>query len=354
MISPTSILQAPLPHSIIPPSRAPLLWACTNSEKEIFFSESGRSLAACQQWTWFNTFKENATAEWPEIIRSLRPEIIVSCWSTPRLPEEAIDCGVKYLCHLTGTVRHVVSRSFIERGGIVTNWGGIAAPQVAEHALLLALSALRNQPQWRHVAATLQRGSPHPVIQVGTRTLLGRRIGIHGFGHIARELVRLLQPFGVQIAAYSKGVPRRLMESLNVTPCESLRDALAHAEVFFECEALTVDSCGSIGREELALLPDGAVFVNVGRGKVLDEEALYQEVARDRLRVAVDVTASDQSIADSRLLQLPQVIVSPHIGGPTKDRFAACTELALRNLEHYRRGEPLESVVTAEIYDRST
>ncbi len=330
-----------------------LLLVCTAKEKEIFFS-SPDARSFVEQCPWFDTHKSNATTDWSAAIHSLRPEVIVSCWSTPRLPDDATDYGIKYVCHTTGAVRYVVPRAFLERGGIVTNWGGLAAPQVAEHALLLALAALRNQPRWRGVAAALQAGSPHPVIQVETRTLMGRRVGLHGFGHIARELVRLLQPFGVHIAAYSKGVPPHLMRERGVVACQSLGEAMTGAEVFFECEALTVDSIGSVGAAQLGLLPDGAVFVNVGRGGVLDEGVLFQEAANGRLRVAVDVTSSDRSIADSPLLKLPQVIVSPHIGGPTQDRFAAFGEQALRNLEHYRQGEPLEALVTLEIYDRST
>src|SRR5438270_6057091 len=85
---------------------------------------------------WRNTVEE---------IQEANPEILITCWSSPLLRDEWLEspsCRLRYVCHLTGSVRHVVSRRFIERGGWVTNWGSIPSGAVAEHALLLALAAL--------------------------------------------------------------------------------------------------------------------------------------------------------------------------------------------------------------------
>lgn len=295
------------------------------------------------------------TESWEKLLRALRPEVLVTCWSTPPLPEEwisALDCPLSYVCHVTGSVRGVVPRSFLERGGHVTNWGQVAGREVAEHALLLAMAALRRMPGWRRVRVT---GDGMPATaQLRTRTLYGRRVGVHGFGKVARSLLQLLKPFDVEVSAFSEGVPPAFMRAHQVRPCASLEELCACSEVLFECEALTPESRGSVNAEVLSVLPDGAVFVNVGRGQVVDESALVREAARGRLLVALDVAEAEPPQCDSPIGVLPDVILSPHIAGPTYEHYARCGEFALENIGRFLRGEPLEAEVDLDIYDRST
>ncbi len=250
-------------------------------------------------------------------------------------------------------MRRLVPRSFLERGGIVSNWGGIAAPAVAEHALLLALMALRNQRAWSQIIHHPDITRP-PAHRLGTRTLHGRAIGIHGFGQVARELVKLLQPFGVSIRAYTNGLPPDAIQSHGITPADSLAGLFSQSEILFECEALTPSTAGSVTAGILARLPDGAVFVNVGRGLVVDEQALLRESADGRLRVALDVVSREPMDSRTPFLCHDAPILSPHIGGPTDDIHRECTLKAFANIDRYLSGLAPESIITPEIYDRST
>jgi phosphoglycerate dehydrogenase-like enzyme len=246
----------------------------------------------------------------------------------------------------------VVPRIFIEKGGIVSNWGALCAPMVAEHALLLALAAARNQPLWgdyMQMPFLLLRWA-----QLKTQTLYGRSVGIHGFGNVARSLIRLLKPFNVRISAYSDGVPPQLMRDVQVVPTTSLGELFTQSEVLFECEALTEHSENSVNAEMLARLPDGAVFVNVGRGAVVSEEALMVEAASGRLRVAVDVCESEPDYRDAAIRTSPRLILSPHIAGPTADQLPAIGRYALANLKRYLYGKSPGSLINLDIYDRST
>ena len=297
-------------------------------------------------------------SRWEQLLRDYRPTVLLSAWNTPPLPAawiEERESPLRYICHLTGSVRNLVPRTFLERGGLLTNWGGLAGETVAEHALLLALASLRRQPSWISVI-TNQNTSPgvNASARLRTHTLRGRRVGIHGFGHVARSLVSLLKPFGVEIAAFSAGVPHALMRTAGVTPCDSLRDLAARSEVFFECEALNPRTTGSVNAAVLAALAEGAVFVNVGRGAVVDEPALLAAARSGRIQVALDVFTREPIGPDSPFLAVPDAIISPHVAGPTFDQFPECGRLALDNLGRYLRGEPLEAPVTAELYDRST
>jgi phosphoglycerate dehydrogenase-like enzyme len=289
-------------------------------------------------------------------LRELNPEVLVTCWSTPFLSEEWLEskeCRLKYICHLTGSIRHVVSRRFIERGGLVTNWGSIPAPAVAEHALLLALAALRNFPAWAQVFNKPSLASDRmEFLQV--RTLSGRRVGIHGFGQIAQALARLLGPFGASVSACSTGVPPEVFTRAGVRHVSKLNELFANSDVVFECEALNPYTLGVVTESDLASMPDGSVLVNVARAGLIDEEALFREASSGRIRVALDVFAEEPLPPDSRWLQIPGLVLSPHIAGPTFDQYSSCTDVALANIERYLLGEPLESVVTPEIYDRST
>lgn len=300
-----------------------------------------------------------AQATWETTLRALRPSVLVLGWGSPRLPDAIVDdpeFPLRYVCHLAGTVREFLPRRLIERGVLVTNWGASISHTVAEHALLLTLAALRNLPRWAgYMPRWGQPGEPPPRRAMATRSLTGKRVGIHGFGAVARNLVRLLEPFDVEIASYSQGVPSRVFRQHGVQECSSLAELFRHSEVLLECEALTPASEGSVTEAVLRELPPGAVFVNVGRGALVDEAALVRVARENALRLGLDVFAREPLPPDSALFSLADCLVSPHIAGPTEDCFEYMWDFACRNVQTWLNGEPpQEGVITAEMYDRST
>lgn len=299
-----------------------------------------------------------SASEWEKMLREYRPTVLVSAWNTPPLPSSWLaepDLPLRYVCHVTGSVRGLLPRALLVRGIAVSNWGGLASHSVAEHGLLLALAALRNLAAWPAAIRNSRAADGGScTTRLGTRSLFGRRVGIHGFGQVARSLIRLLQPFGVAICVFAEGVPPELIRQAGAGICTSLPELCAHSEVFFECEALTPARVGSVDAAALAALPDRAVFVNIARGPLIDEKALRREAVSGRIRIALDVVADDPVRPTDPLTDALDGVFSPHISGPTQDWFPRCGEHALANLRRYLAGEPLESVVTAEIYDRST
>ncbi|HWA26528.1 MAG TPA: hydroxyacid dehydrogenase [Lacunisphaera sp.] len=348
-------LPRSLPLSPVLASPTLAMVALPLRERRLFFPPSveAKGLSALSQPVW-PPDAELTPEAWPGLLRRSRPEILLTGWSTPPLPTEwldAPDCPLRYVCHLTGSVRKVVPRSFIEKGGLVTNWGAFAGKFAAEHALLLALASLRNLNAWRpFLAQPVGQREPESI---GTRSLHGRRVGLHGFGSIGRALLPLLRPFGVSIQVFSAGVPDSFIRAEGAESCATIEELFRRSEVLFECEALTAATAGTVNAALLRALPDGAVFVNIGRGRVVDEPALVREAAVGRIQVAVDVTTEEMT-AQSALAQLPSAIISPHIAGPSHDQYARCGELALQNVERFLRGDPPVARVTLEIYDRST
>ncbi|HSI85686.1 MAG TPA: hydroxyacid dehydrogenase [Candidatus Methylacidiphilales bacterium] len=343
----SQIFQTPL---ITQDKEERVLFVITERERNLFFPDQ-LSNQQSALGPWVDSWSFKPASNWPRILSEMQPTVIVSAWTTPGLPGEwtdAPDCPLKYVCHLTGSVRRVVPRDLVARGVMVTNWGTSISHTIAEHAMLLVLSMLRNLPGWYPSHEGLCGNVAEKGLKLGTRSLRGRRVGLHGFGAIARELVQMLRPFQVELTAWSPNVPRSFYEEHGVTPAASLEELFTHSEVLIECEGLTPTTEGSVTEEILRLLPHDAVFVNVGRGAVTDESALIRLAAEGRIRVALDETVNEE------LKSAPGVMISPHLGGPTPDACRLCGELALSNVQKYLRGETPSGLMTLEVYDRST
>jgi phosphoglycerate dehydrogenase-like enzyme len=327
----------------------PVVFALTEFEMQRFFP--GAQLPGMR---WVDVANGRAQS-WSRALAEHRPRIVVAGWSTPLLPDECVASRggpVEYVCQVTGSVRHVVSREMLAAGLLVSNWGPLVAPLVAEHALLLLLAALRNLGAWRdfmRLPAPRQRKA-----NLETRSLRGKRVALYGFGAIAQSLVGLLRPFQVELSAFSEGVPPELFETFGVSRAPSLAALCAGADALVCCEALTNATRHSLNTAVLATLAPGAVLVNVGRGAIVDESALIDAARSRGLRVASDVFATEPLPADSPLFTLPGAILSPHIAGPTHDYFGECGRYALANITRFLSGGNPASLIDPAIYDRST
>jgi phosphoglycerate dehydrogenase-like enzyme len=333
-----------LPVPALSPGR--VLYTLSEKERGLFFPDF-------QPAPGFEVFQYARGTDFLGALKETMAEAVITSWSTPAFqPEWLAELPhLRYVAHTTGSVRHLIPRVFLENGLLVTNWGKLAGGAVAEHALLLVLAGLRRLPDWAPVIAGESDWHPAPV---RTQTLYGRRVGIHGFGNVARALVALLRPFGVEVRAFSEGVPREEFANLGVHYCASLEDLFSGCEILVECEALSPQNQYSVTRKILQLLAPGALFVNVGRGRITDEEALADLALAGHLRLALDVFANDPIAPDSPLHRVPDAILSPHIAGPTVDQLPECGALVRRNLSAFFAGQPLEARVTLEIYDRAT
>ncbi|MGI9824372.1 D-isomer specific 2-hydroxyacid dehydrogenase family protein [Agromyces sp. Marseille-Q5079] len=196
-------------------------------------------------------------------------------------------------------------RRFRDDGRIWTSAKGSYARPVAEHALMLALSVLREVPR-RARARTWQADERG-------HSLFGARVVLLGGGGITEELLRLLSPFGVQATVVRRreapveGAARTVTDS-------ALPEVLGGADVLFVASALTERTRGMIGAAELAALPEGAVLVNVARGALVDTDALVAELASGRLGGAgLDVTEPEPLPTGHPLWQLDNALVTPHV-----------------------------------------
>lgn len=332
-----------------------ILFVLTPKEQELFLPHAEVDRISGHDCIHANPETLNP-ARWEELLRERRPTVLVSAWNTPAVPISWIESGdmsLRYLCHITGSVRGVAPRALFSRDVRITNWGSTIIHTVAEHAVLMVLALLRGAPAWP-AAAVSGKYTVELMPVLRTRSLRGKRVGLHGFGAVAREIVALLKPFQVDFIACSQGVPRSLFEEHGVEPCDTLDSLFSRSDVLIECESLTPQTQGSVTAHILNRLPHDAVFVNVGRAQVVDEAALIRIASEKRLRIGLDVYHQEPLSPNSPLAAIPGLLLSPHIAGPTGDTFSCCGDHALENLRRYLNNEPLSGLVTAEIYDRST
>jgi solute:Na+ symporter, SSS family len=283
-------------------------------------------------------------------LAALDPEVLVAGWSTPALPAR-LPPRLRYVCYLAGSVKKLLTREHLERGLLVTNWGGAISRVVAECALLLTLAALRRCGHWipaMHGTGTWKQG------RAETASLFGRRVGLHGFGRVARQLIPLLQPFGVEIGICAPETDPALYAAHGAVRVASLAELFAGCDVIIEVAPLNAATAGIVTEPLLRLIRPGGVFVNVGRGGVIDEAALARVARDNRILIALDVYVAEPLAAHSELRGLPNVILLPHLAGPTTDRQRDAGELSLRNLRAFAEGRSLEAVITPEVFDLSS
>lgn len=293
---------------------------------------------------------ELSTAEFHRLLAREDPEVLLTCWKTPPLPA-ILPPRLHYVCHLVGSVKHILTREHLEQGLLVTNWGGSISRIVAECALFHILSCLRRATHWT-LAMHREEGWKH--LETETASLFGRRVGLHGFGQIARELVRVLQPFGCRISAHAPDVTPEIEARLGVKFAPTLDVLFSDNDIVVEVAPLNRETVGSVTERHLRLLRPGSVFVNVGRGAVVDEQALVRVAREGKVQFGLDVFQTEPLPAAHSLRGLSNVSLTPHIGGPTTERRRDAGTFALRNLRAYAAGAALEAVVTPDIFDRSS
>jgi len=331
------------------------LIAITATEQRDFFPAAlfEQLLGLVPNHVFFDPSKNRAN-DWLCCLSEVQPEILVSCWNTPRLPPNHSigGCGhLKYICHLSGSVRQLITSSQIESGLLVTNWGNSVSRVIAENGLFLTIAALRQATHW---GMAMHQEGGWKCDDTEFFSLFGRSVGLHGFGAIGQELARVMQPFKVRLQAYSPSVPDSLLMQFGVERVHSLERLFSDNEVLIELAALTPKNKAIVNEAMLRRLRVGSVFVNIGRGAVVDEKALVRVAREGNVQFALDVFEVEPLPADSCLRGLRNVTLLPHLSGPTTDRRCDAGQFALENLQRYLRAQALQALITVETYARST
>lgn len=219
----------------------------------------------------------------------------------------------------------------------------------ASAALLLILALAKRLPQQERIAR-LGRWDLQSAA-MGSE-LPGRTLGIIGLGHSGRELVRLVAPFEMNVLAYSPHADPAEAERLGVR-LTSLDELLAASDFVSLHARLTPETRGMLGADELARMKRTAYLVNVARGELVDQPALVRALATFRLAGAgLDVYAEEPPPPGDPILNLPNVILTPHWLASTTDVWQATGRAMSEGMLRAARGEPPDNVVNPQVLGR--
>jgi phosphoglycerate dehydrogenase-like enzyme len=209
---------------------------------------------------------------------------------------------------------------------------GVHATPLGEWALFGILALTKGLP--RLEADKRERHWAHyPVDEVRGTTVL-----VVGLGEIGREVARLAEAFGMRVLSTRRNEGE-------------LDELLPRADSVVITLPLTTETRGLIDRRRIGLLKPGAILVNIGRGPVLDEDALIDALRSGRLRgAALDVFATEPLPPDSPLWELDHVILSPHTAAQSIRENERIVELFADNLRRYLAGEELRSRIRTDLF----
>jgi phosphoglycerate dehydrogenase-like enzyme len=217
------------------------------------------------------------------------------------------------------------------------NAAGLHDASTAELAIALALAS------GRHLDWFARDQVPGTWVQRPGRALADQRVLIVGYGHIGAAIEARLQ--GFEVASVTRVSGRGRSGPPAVHPVGDLPKLLPDADVVFVSAPHTPQTEGLFGARELGLLPDGALLVNVARGKLVDTAALLAELSTGRITAALDVTDPEPLPEDHPLWQAPGVLIAPHVGGASSAFAPRADRLMAAQLTRFATREPLANVV---------
>lgn len=220
----------------------------------------------------------------------------------------------------------------------------------ASSALLFMLALAKRLPQQERVA---RQGRWERQAEVMGSELQGRVLGIVGLGHSGRELVRLVGPFAMRVLAYSPHADPQQAAALGVE-LTSLEELLRRADfVSLHCR-LTEQTRRLVSGPQLALMKPGACFINVGRGELVDQAALVTALRERTLAGAgLDVFQTEPLPATDPLLELDNVILTPHWSASTTDVWRATGRAMAEGMLRAASGDVPDNVVNPEVLARA-
>jgi phosphoglycerate dehydrogenase-like enzyme len=213
---------------------------------------------------------------------------------------------------------------------------------VAEHTLLMILAVYK---QLVKSAVGVRQGRwMQWELRNTSFELCGKTLGLVGMGRIGREVARRALAFDARVTYFDSFVPQPA--DLDVRRVESLEEFLGEADIV----SLHIPAGGAnrhfINAEKLRLMKPGAILVNTARGALVDEAALADALRSGRLAgAALDVLEKEPPAPGNPLLQMENVLITPHIAAGTRDALVAKMRAAFANLARFTRGEPLQNVV---------
>jgi len=273
-----------------------------------------------------------------------KAEVIVGHWGCPPLDAAMLDRAPRLglFAYAAGTVKTALTDAVWDRGIRVTSGANANAEPVAEFTLAAVLFANKGV-LWRRGPADFLARSDMGDRRWGN---YDRTVGIVGASLVGRRAIDLLRPFPhLKVTLYDPYVTPEEAVSLGVEKLE-LNELCAGADVLSIHAPALAETRHMIGPAQLSALPDGATVINTARGPLIDHGALIPHLASGRLYAILDVTDPEPLPADSPLLELPNVWITPHLAGSQGTELARMTDYVIEEIRRWSAEEPARNEVT--------
>ena len=236
-------------------------------------------------------------------------------------------------------------RAGLPDGVWVTNAGNVSQRVLATHAIALMLGVMRNFRRFEQLRARREWArhtmSSHIVDPDGACMV------ILGMGHIGQDIARKAKAFDMEVICVTRAASPAVPEIDRVVAREKIAEVLPSADVVMVAMPLDNNTRGFLSAERIALMKETAILVNISRGKVVDETALARALADGRIMGAgLDALAEEPLPVASPLWDLPNVLITPHVGGQGGQQlWRRMSQLIRDNTRRYLSGAPLKHVV---------
>jgi phosphoglycerate dehydrogenase-like enzyme len=231
----------------------------------------------------------------------------------------------------------------VKAAGITVAYNpGVNRSGAAEHAIMLMLALVKRLAS-TECATRAGRFAPGEIIAEGIDDLADATVGLVGMGHIGQSVAARLVPFGSTIVYHARRpVPDAERLGARLLP---LADLLAVSNIVSLHVPLTPETHHLIGRRELASMPAGSYLINTGRGGLVDESALRAAIASGHLAGAGLDVLEHETEGVNPFADVPEVIVTPHLGGGSRNSMAGVIGRCSANIRRFLAGEPVHDAV---------
>lgn len=220
---------------------------------------------------------------------------------------------------------------------------------VAEHTLTLMLILAKDIP---FCESELRQGRFDARNRYRSFEIQGKRVGLIGFGHIGKEVARLCNALAMKVCIYDPLIPQSEVKASGHEVSLDLRDLLKTSDFVSLHVPLTEQTRNLIGEQEIKLMKDGAFLVNCSRGGIVDETALCSAVENGKLGGAgLDVFSSERPHKNDRLLNLNNVVVTPHMAAQTREAASKMARMVSQGVLAVIAGEKWPHVANPEAFD---
>ncbi len=236
-------------------------------------------------------------------------------------------------------------RAAASRGVIVANAPGINAYAVSELAVAMMMALKRNI--FRYWESVRQGQWDGKLFAAATETLNWKTVGIIGAGNIGRRVARQVRSFGSDVCYWDA---YRLSEAdekeLGLTFL-GLEELLKQSDIISLHVPLTGETRHLIGEKELDMMKPGSVLINTARGGLVDDEALYEALCKGKLSGAGLDCLENENVKENKLCTLDNVIITPHIGGTSKDLSAGMAAYMAGQIRMLKAEGTVKNIVSA-------